>query len=134
MSEPIMIRHSTSGDRAGVEELAELDGRPAPVGETLLAEVDGKLWAAVGVDDGAAVADPFRPTADVVWLLQIRAEQERAAASEDRAGIAQPAADPRHLVRMRPDIGRFPTRTPVGQRARPEPTLIARRSLRGPAA
>jgi hypothetical protein len=79
VGEPIMIRHSTSGDRAGVEELAELDGRPAPVGETLLAEVDGKLWAAVGVDDGAAVADPFLPTADVVWLLQIRAEQERAA-------------------------------------------------------
>lgn len=79
MSEPIMIRHSTSGDRAGVEELAELDGRPAPAGETLLAVVDGKLWAAVGVDDGAAVADPFLPSADVVWLLQIRAEQERAA-------------------------------------------------------
>jgi hypothetical protein len=33
----------------------------------------------VGVDDGAAVADPFLPAADVVWLLQIRAEQERAA-------------------------------------------------------
>jgi hypothetical protein len=79
MSEPITIRQSTATDRAAVEELAELDGRPAPVGETLLAEVDGKLWAVVGVDDGAAVADPFLPTADIVWLLQIRAEQERAA-------------------------------------------------------
>ena len=79
MSEPITIRHSTSRDRAGVEELAQLDGRPAPVGDTLLAEVDGKLWAAVGVEDGAAVADPFLPTGDVVWLLQLRAEQERAA-------------------------------------------------------
>jgi hypothetical protein len=79
VSERITIKHSTSRDRAGVEELAELDGRPIPVGDTLLAEVDGKLWAAVGVDDGAAVADPFLPTADVVWLLQLRAEQERAA-------------------------------------------------------
>ena len=79
MSEPITIRHSTSGDRAGVEELAELDGRPAPGGDTLLAEVNGTLWAAVGVEDGAAVADPFLPTGDVVWLLQMRAEQERAA-------------------------------------------------------
>jgi hypothetical protein len=79
VSEPITIRHSTSRDRAGVAELAKLDGRPMPVGDTLLAEVDGKLWAAVGVDDGAAVADPFLPTADVLWLLQIRAEQERAA-------------------------------------------------------
>ena len=79
MSEPITIRHSRGMDRAAVEELAELDGRPAPVGETLLAEVNGKLWAAVGIDDGAAVGDPFLPTADVLWLLQIRAEQERAA-------------------------------------------------------
>jgi hypothetical protein len=79
VSEPITIRHSTSRDQAVVEELAELDGRPAPAGDTLLAEVNGKLWAAVGVDDGAAVADPFLPTEDVVWLLQLRAEQERAA-------------------------------------------------------
>ena len=79
MSEPITIRQSTGMDRVAIEELAELDGRPAPVGETLLAEVEGKLWAAVGVEDGAAVADPFLPTADVLWLLQIRAEQERAA-------------------------------------------------------
>jgi hypothetical protein len=79
VSEPITIRHSTGMDRAAVEELAELDGRPAPVGETLLAEVNGKLWAAVGIDDGAAVGDPFLPTADVLWLLQVRAEQERAA-------------------------------------------------------
>jgi hypothetical protein len=79
VSEPIVIRHEVGRDRVAIEELAELDGRPAPVGETLLAEVDGKLWAAVGVDDGAAVADPFLPTADVLWLLQVRAEQERAA-------------------------------------------------------
>src|SRR5919106_5190596 len=77
VSEPITIRHSTNGDRAGVEELAELDGRPAPGGDTLLAEVNGTLWAAVGVEDGAAVADPFLPTGGVVWLLPIRAEQER---------------------------------------------------------
>jgi hypothetical protein len=87
VSEPIVIRHSTGTDQVAIEELAELDGRPAPVGETLLAEVDGKLWAAVGVDDGAAVGDPFLPTADVLWLLQIRAEQERAARAPSlRAG------------------------------------------------
>jgi hypothetical protein len=80
VSEPIVIRHSTGTDQVAIEELAELDG-------TLLAEVDGKLWAAVGVDDGAAVGDPFLPTADVLWLLQIRAEQERAARAPSlRAG------------------------------------------------
>ena len=77
MTEPITIRHSTDRDRARVLRLAELDDRPAPVGDTLLAEVDGRLWAAVGVDDGGAVADPFRPAGDIVMLLQVRAEQER---------------------------------------------------------
>ena len=77
MTEPITIRHSTELDRARVLELAELDERPAPTGETLLAEVDGRLWAAVGIGDGAAVSDPFRPAEEVVWLLQLRAEQER---------------------------------------------------------
>jgi ketosteroid isomerase-like protein len=81
MTEPITIRHSTDADRVRVEELAELDGRPAPQGETLLAEVEGKLWVAVGIEDGAAVADPFELTRDVVWLLQMRAEQERAMAA-----------------------------------------------------
>jgi hypothetical protein len=78
VTDPITIRRATDADRPRVLELAELDSRPAPEGATLLAEVQGKLWVAVGIDDGAAVADPFRPTADVEWLLQMRAEQERA--------------------------------------------------------
>jgi hypothetical protein len=77
VSKPITIRRATAADHARVLELAELDGRPAPAGETLLAEVEGRLWAAVGIEDGAAVADPFRPAGDMVWLLQMRAEQER---------------------------------------------------------
>ena len=77
MSEAITIRHSTDRDTNSVLRLAALDDRPAPVGDTLVAEVDGQVWAAVGIDDGGAVADPFRPAGDVVWLLQVRAEQER---------------------------------------------------------
>ena len=77
MSQPITIRRATEADRPRILELAELDGRPAPDGEALLAEVEGKLWAAVGIDDGAAVSDPFELSGDVEWLLQMRAEQER---------------------------------------------------------
>lgn len=77
MTEPITIRQATELDHPRVLELAELDERPAPAGETLLAEVDGRLWAAVGIDDGAAVSDPFEPAEEIVWLLQLRAEQER---------------------------------------------------------
>jgi predicted transcriptional regulator len=88
MSEAITIRHSTDRDRARVLRLAQLDDRPAPVGDALLAEVDGQLWAAVGIDDGSAVADPFRPTHDMVWLLQVRAEQERVSRAAERVGRA----------------------------------------------
>ena len=40
----------------------------------LVAEVDERIVAAVPVDGGRAIADPFRPTADIVELLQARAE------------------------------------------------------------
>ncbi|HEY1274777.1 MAG TPA: hypothetical protein VGF25_07695 [Thermoleophilaceae bacterium] len=79
MNDAITIRHSTTADRARIAALAELDSRHAPVGLALLAEVDGRLVAAVGVADGAVVADPFVPTADVVGLLRIQASQERGA-------------------------------------------------------
>jgi hypothetical protein len=77
MTEAITIRWATADDRDRILELAELDGRPAPVGDTLLGLVGGRVWAAVGVDDGGAVSDPFERAEDVVWLLQMRAEQER---------------------------------------------------------
>ena len=59
-------------------ELAQLDGRPAPTGDLLLAEVERQALGGGGIDDGAAVSDPFEPAGEVVWLLQMRAEQERA--------------------------------------------------------
>jgi hypothetical protein len=77
MTEAITIRLSTNADATRIAELAELDARPAPVGPALLAEVDGELQAAVGIDDGRAVADPFRFTDDVVRLLRLRATGER---------------------------------------------------------
>ena len=43
------------------------------MGWVLVAEVDGELWAALSLSDGRAVADPFRPSADVVGLLHERA-------------------------------------------------------------
>ena len=76
MNSPITLRYSKDGDRERIAELAELDGRPAPSGEALLAEAEGRLVAAVGMSDDAVVADPFRPTADVVELMQMRVEQD----------------------------------------------------------
>lgn len=77
MTGPITIRYSTETDRDRVLALAELDGGKAPSGESLLAEVDGRLWAAVGIEDGVAVADPFELSGEVLSLLELRAEQDR---------------------------------------------------------
>jgi hypothetical protein len=68
----ITIRPSTPEDSAAIERLAELDGRPPTSGDFILAIVGGELWAALSLDGGDVIADPFRPTADVVALLRVR--------------------------------------------------------------
>ena len=42
-------------------------------GEVLVAEVDGVIQAALQLDDGVAIANPFVPTAGLVELLELRA-------------------------------------------------------------
>jgi hypothetical protein len=41
--------------------------------------VGGDLWAAISIDDGHAVADPFRPTGELLALLAERSRQLRRA-------------------------------------------------------
>jgi hypothetical protein len=77
MTEAITIRHSTEQDLVAIRELAELDGGRAPAGPALLGLVDGRLVAAVGIEDGRAVADPFRYTANLVSMLSLRAARQR---------------------------------------------------------
>lgn len=79
MTEPITIAHSTDADASKIRRLALLDDRRPPAGPALLAYVDGELRAAVGLRDGHAVADPFRPTAEIVDLLRFQAKHEVAA-------------------------------------------------------
>src|SRR4051812_50011041 len=68
------IRPAGLGGLRGLDRLAALDSAPAPAGDVLVAEVRGELWAAVEVDSGAAIADPFRPSADLVELLRLHAQ------------------------------------------------------------
>lgn len=77
MTGAITIRSSTDADIAAIRDLALLDGGPAPLGEALLAFVDGELRVAVGRVDGRVVADPFHLTNDIVSLVRRRAELER---------------------------------------------------------
>jgi hypothetical protein len=75
----VTIRRAFPDDAEALHRLAALDGAKLPQADVLVAEVAGELWAAVTVDDGHAVADPFRPTAELVDLLRERARQMRAA-------------------------------------------------------
>ena len=72
----VTIRRATPDDWVAVERLAALEGRPeAPPGRALLAEVDGHVLAAIWLEAGTTLADPFHPTAELVGLLQERAKQ-----------------------------------------------------------
>ena len=53
--------------------------RRVPPGPLLLAEVEGTVEAAVGVEDGETIANPFARSGEAVPLLRLRAEQLRAA-------------------------------------------------------
>ena len=70
----VIIRRATAADESAVRRLAALDSAFPPTGQVLLAEIGDELWAALSVDTGDAVADPFRPSGDLVDLLRLRAE------------------------------------------------------------
>ncbi len=77
MTKSITLKLATEADSQRLARLAELDGKHAPHGDVLLAETDGRLLAAIGMD-GSVIADPFERTADAVNLLRIQLNGEPA--------------------------------------------------------
>jgi hypothetical protein len=71
----VTIRPAFPDDARALVRLAALDSSPPIVGDALLADVAGELWAAVSLADGRTIADPFRPSAELVGLLEFRAAQ-----------------------------------------------------------
>ena len=71
----IVIRTSRTGDETALARLAALDDRVLADGPFLLAESGGRLVAALPLDGGDPIADPFLPTAEVSELLRLRARQ-----------------------------------------------------------
>lgn len=69
----VELRPAHAQDDAAVTQLAALDDAPALEGPVLLAEVGGQAVAALALDDGRVVADPFVPTGHAVALLRLRA-------------------------------------------------------------
>jgi hypothetical protein len=83
----VLIRAARGSDGPALARLAALDSAAVPPGELLVAESDGAIVAARAVGSGATIADPFRPTADVVALLTLRSRSvERRAPRRGRSG------------------------------------------------
>jgi hypothetical protein len=64
-------------DFEALHRLAGRDSAAAPAGAILGAELDGRLIAALSLDSGELVADPFVPTDAVVERLRERADRLR---------------------------------------------------------
>jgi hypothetical protein len=75
----LTIRYAGDDDAHAIEQLAALDSSRPPRGVVLLAAVDGALWAAVSLDDDHLIADPFRPSGELAFLLARRARAIRRA-------------------------------------------------------
>lgn len=75
----VTIRLAFPDDAEAVRRLAALDSEAVPAGPLLLAEIGGELWAAVSLERPEAIADPFRPTAELVLTLHERARRLHAA-------------------------------------------------------
>lgn len=74
-SPAVTIRWSTPDDARSLAILAEIDEAPVPPAPLLLAFVGEELWVALSLSTGAAVSDPFRPSAEVAALVRERARQ-----------------------------------------------------------
>jgi hypothetical protein len=67
----VTVRPYLPHDRRSLERLAALDDRRVPAEPVVLAEVGGRLVAAISERTGEAVADPFEPTAHLVEMLRV---------------------------------------------------------------
>ncbi len=81
----VVIRPARDEDLPMLHDLAELDSSAPLAGAALVAVVDGRPWAAYGLDDDRVIADPFYPSAAAAGLLRLRVRQLRAARIEPRA-------------------------------------------------
>ena len=83
----LTIRPADLADLAGLDRLAALDSASPPTGDVLVGEVGGELWAAVEIETGASIADPFRPSGELVDLLLLHAHGESRAARRPLARL-----------------------------------------------
>jgi hypothetical protein len=71
----VTLRFASAADEPRLWRLAALDSAAPPHGPALIAEVDGRLRAALPLDGGAPIADPFHRGSELIELLRLRAAQ-----------------------------------------------------------
>src|SRR5262249_10296560 len=76
-SSRVTLRLDRVWDSSSLYELAELEGRRLREERHVVAEVDGRVVAALPLGGGAPLAEPLVPTADLLPLLELRAAQIR---------------------------------------------------------
>jgi hypothetical protein len=75
MTSTVTLRICGPEDGDALRRLAGRDSAPPLEGTVLLAEVAGEPRAAIALETGRVVADPFALTAELVDLLRARAKQ-----------------------------------------------------------
>jgi hypothetical protein len=66
-------RMAVAEDAPNLRRLAALDSQSPLSGPVLMGEIDGVPAAAIALTSGRVVADPFRPTAELVATMRMRA-------------------------------------------------------------
>jgi hypothetical protein len=75
----LIIRMAVPADASALRRLAQLDSAPPPEQVAMLvAAVDGDVCAALPLNGGTAIANPFRRTTEIVDVLAARARQLQA--------------------------------------------------------
>ena len=88
----VLIRAARGSDGDALHRLAALDSQSLPAGPMLVAEQDGELVAALGVEDGTRIGDPFRRSGELLDLLELRARRRSPRPRECRRGLRLAAA------------------------------------------
>lgn len=73
----VTVRLARDTDALALDRLALLSERPVPQGTLLVGSVRGEVIAAVAIEGGPAISDPFRRTADAVSQLRSHAKELR---------------------------------------------------------
>ncbi len=73
--EAVTLRLCCVGDDDTLDRLAILEGVPVPKGRHVVAEIGGRVVAAMPLAGGRPLGDPFRFTEHLFPLLELRAAQ-----------------------------------------------------------